>query len=182
MGGLTNRNYCVTFADGSRIMVRIPGEGTEEIIDRADEKVSTELACRLGIDAKLYFFGDDGEKVSQFVPNAVTMTAETYAQRQAHPSRRRSCSRRCTAAASTPASPSRCSTWPRGYEKIIEENSVPMFGDYAQVKAEVMAVKAQVDSVCDIQNVPCHNDPCAKTGWSQRTTTGSISSTGSTPA
>lgn len=46
-----------------------------------------------------------------------------------------------------------------GYEKIIEENSVPMFGDYAQVKAAVMAVKAQVDSVCDIQNVPCHNDP-----------------------
>ena len=55
MGGLTNRTYCVTFADGSRIMVRIPGEGTEELIDRADEKVSTELACRLGIDAKLYF-------------------------------------------------------------------------------------------------------------------------------
>lgn len=46
-----------------------------------------------------------------------------------------------------------------GYEKIIEENSVPMFGDYAQVKAAVMAVKAQIDSVCDIQNVPCHNDP-----------------------
>ena len=39
--------------------------------------MSTELACRLGIDAKLYFFGDDGEKVSQFVPNAVTMSAET---------------------------------------------------------------------------------------------------------
>ncbi len=77
MGGLTNRTYCVSFADGSRIMVRIPGEGTEELIDRADEKVSTELACRLGIDAKLYFFGDDGEKVSQFVPNAVTMSAET---------------------------------------------------------------------------------------------------------
>ena len=74
MGGLTNRTYCVSFADGSRIMVRIPGEGTEELIDRADEKVSTELACRLGIDAKLYFFGDDGEKVSQFVPNAVTMS------------------------------------------------------------------------------------------------------------
>ena len=64
MGGLTNRTYCVTFADGSRIMVRIPGEGTEELIDRADEKVSTELACRLGIDAKLYFFGDDGEKAA----------------------------------------------------------------------------------------------------------------------
>ena len=34
-----------------------------------------------------------------------------------------------------------------------------MFGDYAQVKAAVMAVKQQIDSICDIQNVPCHNDP-----------------------
>lgn len=113
MGGLTNRTYCVSFADGSRIMVRIPGEGTEELIDRADEKVSTELACRLGIDAKLYFFGDDGEKVSQFVPNAVNHVGRDDARRQRASVRRRSCSRRCTAAASTPASPSRCSTWPR---------------------------------------------------------------------
>ena len=37
MGGLTNRTYCVSFADGSRIMVRIPGEGTEELIDRRRE-------------------------------------------------------------------------------------------------------------------------------------------------
>ena len=69
-----------------------------------------------------------------------------------------------------------------GYEKIIEENSVPMFGDYAQVKAAVMAVKAQVDSVCDIQTSPATTIPCAKTGWSRQMTTGSISSTGSTPA
>lgn len=158
MGGLTNRTYCVTFADGSRIMVRIPGEGTEELIDRADEKVSTELACRLGIDAKLYFFGDDGEKVSQFVPNAVTMSAETMRGdkriRQAA-----QLLKTLHGSGVDTGVPFEVFDMAAGYEKIIEENSVPMFGDYAQVKAAVMAVKAQVDSVCDIQNVPCHNDP-----------------------
>lgn len=158
MGGLTNRTYCVSFSDGSRIMVRIPGEGTEELIDRADEKVSTELACRLGIDAKLYFFGDDGEKVSQFVPNAVTMSAETMRSdkriRQAA-----QLLKTLHGSGVDTGVPFEVFDMAAGYEKIIEENSVPMFGDYAQVKAAVMAVKAQVDSVCDIQNVPCHNDP-----------------------
>ena len=115
MGGLTNRTYCVSFADGSRIMVRIPGEGTEELIDRADEKVRIRQAAQL---LKTLH----GSGVDTGVPFEVFDMAA-------------------------------------GYEKIIEENSVPMFGDYAQVKAAVMAVKAQVDSVCDIQNVPCHNDP-----------------------
>lgn len=158
MGGLTNRTYCVSFADGSRIIVRIPGEGTEELIDRADEKVSTELACRLGIDAKLYFFGDDGEKVSQFVPNAVTMSAETMRGdkriRQAA-----QLLKTLHGSGVDTGVPFEVFDMAAGYEKIIEENSVPMFGDYAQIKAAVMAVKAQVDSVCDIQNVPCHNDP-----------------------
>ena len=149
MGGLTNRTYCVSFADGSRIMVRIPGEGTEELIDRADEKVSTELACRLGIDAKLYFFGDDGEKVSQFVPNAVTMSAETMRGdkriRQAA-----QLLKTLHGSGVDTGVPFEVFDMAAGYEKIIEENSVPMFGDYAQVKAAVMAVKAQVDSGCDI--------------------------------
>ena len=30
--------------------------------------------------------------------------------------------------------------------------------DYAAVKAEVMAVKRQIDAACDITPVPCHND------------------------
>ena len=110
------------------------------------------------MDAKLYFFGDDGEKVSQFVPNAVTMSAETMRGdkriRQAA-----QLLKTLHGSGVDTGVPFEVFDMAAGYEKIIEENSVPMFGDYAQVKAAVMAVKAQVDSVCDIQNVPCHNDP-----------------------
>ena len=51
LGGLTNHTYKVEIEDASYLF-RLPGEGTEEIIDRADEKKSTELACKLGIDTK----------------------------------------------------------------------------------------------------------------------------------
>ena len=51
MGGLTNHTYKIVREDGGEYVVRIPGEGTEEMIVRADEMVSTKLACDIGIDA-----------------------------------------------------------------------------------------------------------------------------------
>lgn len=158
MGGLTNRTYRVEFADGSRIMVRIPGEGTEELIDRSDEKVSTELACKLGIDAKLYHFGDDGAKVSEFIPNAVTMSAETMREDKRIRQAARILKKLHDCGEDT-GIPFDVFDMAAGYEKIIRENNVPMYDDYEEMKAAVMEVKKHVDSVCNIKNVPCHNDP-----------------------
>lgn len=158
MGGLTNRTYRVEFADGSRIMVRIPGEGTEEMIDRSDEKVSTQLACKLGIDAKLYHFGDDGAKVSEFVPNAVTMSAETMRDDKRIRQAARILKKLHDCGEDT-GIPFDVFDMAAGYEKIIRENNVPMYDDYDEIKSAVMEVKKHVDSVCDIKNVPCHNDP-----------------------
>lgn len=158
MGGLTNRTYRVEFADGSRIMVRIPGEGTEEIIDRSDEKVSTQLACKLGIDAKLYHFGDDGAKVSEFIPNAVTMSAETMREDKRIRQAARILKKLHDCGEDT-GIPFDVFDMAAGYEKIIRENNVPMYDDYEEMKSAVMEVKKHVDSVCNIKNVPCHNDP-----------------------
>ncbi|MBQ1503187.1 MAG: choline kinase, partial [Clostridia bacterium] len=41
LGGLTNHTYHVSMKDGAEYVVRIPGEGTEEMIVRGDEKKST---------------------------------------------------------------------------------------------------------------------------------------------
>ena len=45
-----------------------------------------------------------------------------------------------------------------GYEKVIEDNNVPMFDDYTEIKAKVMKIKAEIDNAIDIKKVPCHND------------------------
>ena len=69
LGGMTNHSYKITRRDGKEYLVRIPGEGTEEMINRLDERKSTELACSLGIDSELLYFGDDGRKVMRFIHN-----------------------------------------------------------------------------------------------------------------
>ncbi len=80
MGGLTNHTYKVRVETGKLYAIRIPGDGTEELIVRKDEKISTQLACDLGIDAKTLYFGDDGSKVAEYICNAVTMSAQTLKQ------------------------------------------------------------------------------------------------------
>lgn len=176
--GLTNRTYCAEFADGSRIMVRIPGEGTEELLNRSDERVSTELACRLDIDAKLYYFGSDGAKVSEFVPNAITMSAETMRNDKRIRQAARILKKLHSSGEDT-GIPFDVFDMAAGYEKIIKENNVPMYDDYAQVKASVMAVKRHIDSVCDIKNA-VNMTRFAKTGCSLLIAADCTSLTGNT--
>ncbi len=64
---MTNHSYKVTLENGEELLVRIPGDGTEEMINRLDERKSTQLACDLHIDSDLYYFGDDGKKVMKFI-------------------------------------------------------------------------------------------------------------------
>ena len=157
MGGLTNRTYHAVFRDGAEYVVRIPGEGTEEMISRRDEEVSTRLACRLGIDAELLYFGENGAKVTAYIPGAVTMSAPAMREPQ-HIREAADILRRLHRSGEDTGIPFEVFSMAASYEKIIAEKQVPMFADYAAVKAEVMAVKRQIDAACDITPVPCHND------------------------
>ena len=47
MGGLTNHTYRIRLKDGAEYVVRIPGLGTEELINRKDEMVSTKQGRRV---------------------------------------------------------------------------------------------------------------------------------------
>ena len=157
MGGLTNRTYHAVFQDGAEYVVRIPGEGTEEMISRRDEEVSTRLACKLGIDAELLYFGENGAKVTAYIPGAVTMSAPAMREPQ-HIREAADILRRLHRSGEDTGIPFEVFSMATSYEKIIADKQVPMFSDYAEVKAEVMAAKRQIDAACDIAPVPCHND------------------------
>lgn len=158
MGGLTNRTYMTEFSENDKYIVRIPGEGTEELIVRSDEKASTELACRIGVDAKLIYFGDDGSKVTEYIPNARTMCAQTMREPK-HILMAAEIYRKMHNCNADTGVPFEVFDMACGYEKIIADNNVSMYDDYPEIKAEVMKIKSEIDSICDIKKVPCHNDP-----------------------
>ncbi len=158
LGGLTNHTYHVTFANGEEYVVRIPGEGTEELIVRSDEAKSTELACRLGVDAKLLYFGEDGSKVTEYLKNAETMSGETLKDpvRIAQVADIFNIMHSCGEDTGVPFE---VFDMAAGYEKIINDMNVPMFADYEEYKTKVMAVKKEIDAAVNAKKVPCHNDP-----------------------
>ena len=158
MGGLTNHTYHVTLEDGREYVVRIPGEGTEELIVRRDEEVSTRLACDLGVDAQMLYFGKDGSKVTAYIPNAITMSSETLHEER-HIHQMADIYRTMHSCGVDTGVPFEVFDMAAGYEKIIRDMNVPMFADYAENKEKVMRIKAEIDAAVNPKKVPCHNDP-----------------------
>lgn len=158
MGGLTNHTYKVVLEDGGIYAVRIPGEGTEELIIRGNEKISTELAYRLHIDAELLYFGPDGSKVTRYIPDAVTMSAEEL-KAPANIRQVADILKKLHGSGTDTKVPFEVFDMAAGYEGIIREKRVSMYEDYVQVKNEVMRIKHLTDEACEIRKVSCHNDP-----------------------
>ena len=65
LAGITNINYLITF-QGKQKVIRIPGSGTENVIDRQGERSILELIENLDITPKSEFYGS-GIKMSDFL-------------------------------------------------------------------------------------------------------------------
>ena len=157
MGGMTNHTYKVTL-DEKEYVVRIPGKGTEEIIVRQNERVSTELACDLGVDAKMLYFGDGGEKITEYIPNAITMSAQLLKE-PVHIQQIAEIFRKMHNCGVDTGVPFEVFDMASSYERIIVEKDVPMFEDYAFIKQQVLRIKQEIDLSIHVSKVPCHNDP-----------------------
>ncbi len=87
LGGLTNLVFRVS--DGAQVWcLRLPGAGTEEYINRADEAQAAREAAKATVSPEvIYADAESGIMVSEFIDGAVTMTPEEFAARQGSPGR-----------------------------------------------------------------------------------------------
>src|SRR5262247_3986434 len=53
--GMTNRNYLIKVGD-ARYVVRIPGEGTEEYIDRQADGQAARITSEIGVNAPVVYY------------------------------------------------------------------------------------------------------------------------------
>lgn len=78
LGGLTNLVYRVTGGD-EVVILRIPGEGTEDYIDRSVEAHNARLAADADVSAEvIYANSDNGIMLSHYLDGCETMTPETF--------------------------------------------------------------------------------------------------------
>lgn len=157
LGGMTNHSYKVTRNDNKEYLVRIPGEGTEEMINRLDEKKSTELACSLGIDTKLLYFDDKGHKVMDFICEPQNIDEKILSKNENIEQIAKIFKTLHTCNVDTGVK-FEVFEMANLYEKIINDGHVKNYDDYNNVKTKIMQIKTKFDSIKEPVKVPCHND------------------------
>ena len=82
LGGLTNLVHLVELGE-RRLILRIPGAGTEAYIDRAVEIHNARAAERAGVSARVIWADPEtGIMITEAIPGIVTMTPELFASRE----------------------------------------------------------------------------------------------------
>ena len=75
LDGMTNRNYKIT-AGGVNYVVRIPGEGTEEYVNRAADEQAARLTSEIGVNAPVVFYdAKTGIQITKFIENSRSLRA-----------------------------------------------------------------------------------------------------------
>jgi thiamine kinase-like enzyme len=78
LAGLTNVNYRLSTTDGD-VVVRLPGRGTADYIDRHAEEIAALVTAQAGVNVPVKFFDvSDGLMVTQFIDNSTTMSPAAF--------------------------------------------------------------------------------------------------------
>lgn len=157
MAGMTNQNFKVTI-DGRDYVLRIPGQGTEEYIDRKADEQAARVTAAVGVGAPLVHYDQaSGMQVTAFIENSTPMDPEIFRDPKAI---------RLAAAAFRRLHG--CGTPFLGrfdnFEKMEEYLTVLRRRD-ARLPDGYLAAQEEADVVrralaeADIALAPCHNDP-----------------------
>ena len=160
LGGLTNRNYEIKSPVG-HFVLRIPGDGTGDIIDRRVEEHNARIASRAGVNAEvLYFDAAEGTMLCRYVENSVTMSPEGFkdigaVERAGHAFRRL---HTCGHAFRT-----RFELFEQidNYLAVVKKLGAPIPDGYAEVQQESKAVRDAL-GLHELPLAPCHCDPLAE--------------------
>lgn len=160
IGGMTNKNYKIEI-DNECYVLRVPGNGTGEMISREDEIKNAIYANEVGVDSELVYFNEEsGIKISRFIENAETLSPEATKKqnnmimvcdilRKLHNYNRKM------------ANDFDIYGKIEQYEKLANEVNAIFFNDYYEVKDKVLYLKNIMDEL-DVKLAPCHNDTIAE--------------------
>lgn len=156
VGGMTNKNFKVTLNKVDYIL-RIPGNGTEEMISRTNERYNSLLANRLGIDTDILHFNEiSGIKLSKFINNAETINPKT-AKREDNMLLVTDILKKLHNSDIEFNNRFDVFELIEEYEILLNKNNGKNYDDYILVKEKVLNLKNILNDL-GIELRPCHND------------------------
>lgn len=159
-GGMTNKNYKVKIS-GKDYILRIPGNGTESMISRINEKHNSKLANELGIDTHILYFDEvSGIKISELIEDAETINSQT-AKREDIMESTTSILRKLHNSGLKFNNTFDVFKEIVKYEQLLKEANGNNFKDYLDIRTKVMSLENKLEKL-GREIKPCHNDTVAE--------------------
>ena len=156
--GLTNVSYNVT-TGGAAYVLRLPGEGTSEYIDRKAEEHNTTVAAAAGVNADVvYFDATDGTMVTRFVEGVSMNAGDGFCRDSGAPVRAARALKRVHSLGKLFRSRFDVFAAIDGYLDLLRGLRTPLPEDYYEVGQRARAVRMALEA-SPAALVPCHNDP-----------------------
>ena len=160
LGGLTNLVYRLE-AGGERYVLRIPGEGTGDYIDRKVEGHNARVAASAGISAEVLFFDDDGLMLARHLDGCVTMSPESFKSRPGAPARAAAALKQLHTCGQSFRFRFELFTMIDDYLALLAKLEAPLPDGYPDVVEEARAVRRALDAK-PTALAPCHCDPLSE--------------------
>ena len=158
LGGLTNLVHRVDLPDGS-VIVRIPGSGTEDYIDRAVELHNAYAAARAGVSPEvIHGEADTGLMITRAIPDIETMTPDLFRSRKGSSGRAGAALAKLHTSGQTFDFRFELFAMIDDYLKVLSTKDVDLPEGYHEVVAAARPVKEALD-MADPPLAPCHCDP-----------------------
>lgn len=156
IGGMTNKNYKVKL-NGEFIILRLPGVGTDKMIDRSSEIRNVKLVADKEIDAEILYINEEtGVKISKYIDGAETLTGRS-AKKEENMKLVSSLIRKLHKSEINMGNRFDVFTELRKYENIIRENGYKFYNGYEDIREKVIDIEELMNSY-GVTYVPSHND------------------------
>ena len=160
LGGLTNRVFLVTTARGEHVL-RIPGAGTEEYINRKVEAVAARAAARANVSPEVIAVTDDGLMLTSAIKDAVTLSPEGFASIPGAPTRAAHVLRKLHTSGERFDFRFELFAMIDDYLKLLSTKTIDLPPGYHDVLASAESVRQALEAH-PLPLAPCHCDPLSE--------------------
>lgn len=156
IGGMSNKNFRVNF-DGKSYVLRVPGNGSEGMVERTNEEFNAIESCKMGVNPEIrYFNAKTGIKLADFVENAETLNAATI---QRHDNMRKIAKIYQTIHNSRIRLKNEFNIFREieKYDFLLKRAGAEMYEGWETIRSQVMALENYLNTL-GVDLKPCHND------------------------
>ena len=156
IGGMSNKNFRVNL-NGNSYVLRVPGNGSDGMVERTNEEFNAIEACKLGVNPAIrYFNPTNGIKLADYIENAETLNAATI-QRHGNMRKIAEIYRKVHNSHIRLKNEFNIFQEIEKYERLITKAEAIMYDGWETIREQVMSLEQRLNAL-GVDLKPCHND------------------------